>query len=778
MASERAIEAFLRFALDRQSVEKVKQGSKSIEDALKGVRERAEKVEQKMDEVRNWAGYFGDLSTSALFFGAALSGPILLGVNQFVSQAGLADQTSRNWLSATDDLSKSYQRVGRVGAETLLPFLETAADVAEKIAAFTEAHPGAVRAALFSGGALVGLSAVGEAVERGIRIYTDAKSLYFTTQQVLAGRLMQQAADKQLAAAAGMNTAAKTQGVAGAAGSGLGKAAAVAGSVVGGAVIGGQIVNKIKGDEDYSGRFLRQTLTLPSALTTKGLLALGEKTGALDPETARELGNSFGKIYEQFGNTGVQAGLQETGKFLGIVADSADKLKDAGDAAEGAIIPQQALQGFIAYQQANTEATKQHEERRRDIIEQAGEARTGLTERTEEQRTKIIEEFGRQQAQATEDFERQRTRQQRDFDQDLLKAQEGYQASRFDVIEQFQKTEQDLENDNRSRRQEIAEKFGKEAEKQEAEHQKNMRRLQEDHQLRLADAIRAQDVRAFLQEQRTYEVQRRRRVEDQQDQVRQRSADQSEQLAEIEQNFREQKEARQQALIERLVELRDNYAQEREQRIAAFEQRQADQQADFDLQQQRAEEQNRRTLDELDRQAAKELEAINEKQAEQIRAAGEQYRKEREARETAFADQLRDLDAALLGEKDTRLEYYAAMETDFRDWLANMQGELGSNLPGFPGRQAGGYVGAGLYKMHPNEFVLNQGATRRAEQMIGGPLTQSNLLAALAGRGGMANRSMSFTQQNHFTGRDDAQMIVAQIDRQIDEKLLRLERGY
>lgn len=44
-------------------------------------------------------------------------------------------------------------------------------------------------------------------------------------------------------------------------------------------------------------------------------------------------------------------------------------------------------------------------------------------------------------------------------------------------------------------------------------------------------------------------------------------------------------------------------------------------------------------------------------------------------------------------------------------------------------RASGGYVGAGLYRMHPHEFVMNRSTTENAERAIGGRLTQEKAMA-------------------------------------------------
>jgi hypothetical protein len=47
------------------------------------------------------------------------------------------------------------------------------------------------------------------------------------------------------------------------------------------------------------------------------------------------------------------------------------------------------------------------------------------------------------------------------------------------------------------------------------------------------------------------------------------------------------------------------------------------------------------------------------------------------------------------------------------------------------GRQAGGYTQDGLYRLHGGEFVMNRGTAGRAEGLLGGTLSQGNIVNAL-----------------------------------------------
>ena len=93
----------------------------------------------------------------------------------------------------------------------------------------------------------------------------------------------------------------------------------------------------------------------------------------------------------------------------------------------------------------------------------------------------------------------------------------------------------------------------------------------------------------------------------------------------------------------------------------------------------------------------------------------------------------------------------------------------------FAGRQGGGYVGAGVYAMGEagREFVLSNSATSAAERILG-PLTQGSIMNAIGAR----NVTNNFAPTFNFSERDDAQMILGQVQQMVRGEMLRIERGY
>jgi hypothetical protein len=85
------------------------------------------------------------------------------------------------------------------------------------------------------------------------------------------------------------------------------------------------------------------------------------------------------------------------------------------------------------------------------------------------------------------------------------------------------------------------------------------------------------------------------------------------------------------------------------------------------------------------------------------------------------------------------------MEVKLRDFIAKAEEMTTASGAATSGRQHGGYVNSGLYRLHSGEYVLSPPTARQAERFVGGGLTQGGLLGALAGGGGLMVNSLNIT---------------------------------
>mgnify|MGYP000701333434 FL=1 len=158
-----------------------------------------------------------------------------------------------------------------------------------------------------------------------------------------------------------------------------------------------------------------------------------------------------------------------------------------------------------------------------------------------------------------------------------------------------------------------------------------------------------------------------------------------------------------------------------------------------------------------DIQRSAEIRAIKEAEAQKLRDLQTSANRDREERRNQFITQLKDLGVVFGSERATKAQYYNAMLADAQRFIQSYRTILnggkvsatassgststtppvGSNIF-LPGRAEGGYVSKGIYKMAEDgnpEFVLKGSSTRLAEKMVGGKLTQQNVMSAMQGGG-------------------------------------------
>ena len=137
-------------------------GLKRIENQANRTRERMEKIVQVGNRIA--------------MAGAAMVAPFALAMNKYLEaqkeiekNGGVMDANARRMIALQERWAKAQERIGAVATEVLLPYLEKALDLVDKIAAFAEQHPDAVKAALGIGSAMVliggALSTVGTIVQ-------------------------------------------------------------------------------------------------------------------------------------------------------------------------------------------------------------------------------------------------------------------------------------------------------------------------------------------------------------------------------------------------------------------------------------------------------------------------------------------------------------------------------------------------------------------------------------------------------------------------------------
>lgn len=636
-----------------------------VEDGARDLEDSLDAVERKLTDVREAADALSTVGETLAIAGAAMVAPFALAAQNYVQYAGRADVVSRRWLDNQRRLEQAQLRVGRVAAQAILPVMEKLADLAEDAADFAEKHPDAIKAILGIGGTLAVVGAAAATIGRAVTMFATVKGGF-----VALARLAGAAG----AAGAAGTAAAGTAGAAGAAGAAGGLSLlGIGASALGGIAVGGGIYQAIATSKWGQSQGLANLQQYASVAA----YGLGKLVGGTD--TANRW---FVKV------SGSLGAMDEATQ---AATESALGLSRAGAAAAQPqrILSQAAVDTFIAYREAVDQAEQSYQE----------------------QRAAMVEQFGKSQARAEAQFQRQEAR-----------ALEQYQKQRASILTRAAAEDRKAEEEYYRQRREAAEQFGIETARMEEDHQRNIERMRQTYDVRQEDAIARRNFDAFVQNERQYEADRQQAEDDYQLRATRRDEDFARQTQEAEQAYRRQKEQRQAQLTETLTEAQANFEEQSAQRAE---------------------------------QHAEAMAQAEEAQREQLDAAAEAHRRELQELDSALAKQLAALDENLLGEEKLRNAHYARMTADLEAWLdANsraMRERLFAGNTSYAGytattggtyapslysrgraamsRQAGGYTRGGLYRLHGGEFVMSARTTRMAERMIGGPLTQQNVIS-------------------------------------------------
>jgi hypothetical protein len=614
---------------------------RGVEDLSRGLR-RAIEDNEKLQYVFTRVGVAG----------AAILGPMVLSANRYVQEAGAADSVSRTWLQSTDRLSNAQLRVGRVIAQEILPALEAAASLAEKIADLSEQHPELVRAGLATGSILATVGAVG--------------SLYTTAKGVMARVALLSAGTSAAGAAA------------------TGTAAAGAGG-------------------------------LASAGATGALLAVAAGLTALPALLGRSLGQKLG-TWQAAENLGTQA-YDAVRRALGLMGDQATQSAGQINAAAGSLRSQAQTDAFIGYQQQETEAAQQYES----------------------QRLQIVNDYGRQRAEAEANYENQRAEIIANYKSSLADESASYARQTANAARSYYQAEVQAEQDYYRQRTKLAQSYSLEVQRAEQDHQRRMLEMQADHALRVEDLLDNQDAFGLLSEMRSYEKNR----------------------SQAEGDYAVDSARRSQDFSLRLAEMENEFAQTRARRQADYAQQRADAEVEYGLRNEQRQKQMEQQLKALDAQYKAETARAEQQQADKLQQLRRQAADEQQARYTAFANQMRDLNAYLGQETDLRSQYYTYWGTQFETFMqANLDAMEKLAYPTtsgtkLPGRAAGGYVGAGLYQTGEEgyEYVLSHKTTAALEKMSGSKLSQGKVLNLLGGNSGQV---INYYDQRRIDGRVSA----------------------
>jgi len=344
------------------------------------------------------------------------------------------------------------------------------------------------------------------------------------------------------------------------------------------------------------------------------------------------------------------------------------------------------------------QATEETENYNYQLREQAAVTK-GLASLTEEQKENIVDiytEMLQAEAEAASEFQTALAEAERDLQRDLADLARDYQKSRAAEEASFYE----------AAAQAAANYHRQEAEAQ-ARHQKDMQRMQEDHEGRVWDLTLARDAAGLYKENQQYATERQRAEEDF-----------AEERAQAAREFTAEQAERAAQHAQKMQELAAQYEVERAQRLA-----------DHAAQ-----------VTELQQQHDEEMARLKREYFERLNAESGYYQQSQLQQRLYQNAMLADAQAFLIANRQQWANYVASLptpQTMTNSWDAFQQYQKGSGS-----YQEGGYVRhTGPALVHAGEYVLSQNTARQLEGILGGRLTQQNVV----GRGGGVIVQASFT---------------------------------
>lgn len=680
---------------------------KQLEDAAKRARQQSAMIS---GAAARGAAMFGQ----GLAIGGLITGGIIAEANRYTKEVEgtrQATAATRQWTQATEDLARVRARVDTILLKEALPLLQQAVKIAEKTADFVEKNPQLVQAALKTGVVVAGLSAVGLAVTKGIKLVADTAYITAVATELLAAKIHERAANKELAAAskglitnraddlrAALNVGKNGGFGAGGLGGGLaGAATSPAGSV---AIITGFVASTLalsKALQDAKDNIveLGAKVKAPVMVIAEGIAALDTVAGTINPlapaiknlreQAARDIPlivqlfqRLTGASDEAAGRTGGgRTGSHATGRSTTNLGENFGEL----------------LKAYEDYKADDLALVQEHYQERQGIIKDALAQETAANQQYANSVAKVNTSLRKSLDSAAADYNKANAR-----------AEQQYQQQRFEIIRDGNQQIEQMERDGKER----------------------LAQLERDYQEQRSDIIGRRDALALAKLDNKHEQDMTDAKRQAQQEIRERRA----------------------AIAQRLADLQQSYEQERAQRAADYQERIAELRAN-------AAEQ----LKELATEHQEEIKRIREQKLAKLKEMDQQFVDERKRRYQYMIQQIKDLDASLLGMRKIQLNYQAQMQADFESFLARLRAgtaSLSSGTTGSTGATSGthdytGYAYPGLYKMAQSgqrEFVLSGPDTKIAEKIIGNQLNAANLMGALQLIGG--NRNMQYVDQRRI----------------------------
>jgi hypothetical protein len=642
--------------------------------------------------------------------GGAVVTAITAAAKSYVATANSSTQLSREWMAAQTALEQSYNRMGKVATTVLLPYMQEAAKLSQKAASYVEAHPQIVQYAAIGGGTLAAVGTIATAAAGAKKIITTLFPGKTGVQTptgtpdapvVSPAEPIAPAAPAATAAeeAAGAETAAGAEEAAGAA-EGLGALAT---------------------------EVPEAAAAAPVAAAAGGLAA----TGVL---AASSIGVLVGGIADQILSS---SGFNETpfAKKLGIGFAPLNQVATVADYELNKLFGAPDDVAKARANQTNNTANK--------VINAPASLVSGIQKAlapstdnstipnypASAQQLESYMQFLKSMSRAQEDYQHTALISARDFNLSQEYALQDYQKQVARSNQQFQISEAQTDLMYQRQRSIANRDFNIQMQRDDQDYQLSRSRAATDHSFDLYQIALTGDAMSYWLAQRQYNIDQSRADQDHQIQESRAKEDHDRQQSDDEQSYEIDK-----AYREKMQALQIQYNQQ-----------------DFDIQQQRAKQQFAIQMSDMDYQ----------------------YRLQRDRSLQDFKDSILptigtegDQIVALVNKLGAEaVKVYQGYLTQIQNDENNANNSSNSsdnsnpNGPGgIPGYDSGGYKGStGLALLHAGEWVLTKQSVSTAEQIVGGNLTQSNVLRSMmvgSGTNQVLHYNPTFTNDTSSAVRD------------------------
>ena len=707
------LEAKFRITTEKGSAEQAAKAVADLKKAAEGTNTPLAATRKLFEQINAAGEVMTKTGLSMAKAGAGMLAPMMLAANTYIKNAGMAEQTSRDWLKTTDQLAAAQMRIGRVVAQETLPYMQKLAELSQTAASFAEKHPEIVKAAVAVGGGLAfggtGLFMAGQAA--------NAISVLGT---------------------AGTRLGLFGAGAAGAAGAGGGASAAASGAAAAGGLTAAGIIGSVLGGVTLG-------LGIEQYMASRGMK--GNVAGV--PWEARNLGEYPVALVKQASKANALAGgLSEQeaeerstrdalnlAQALGLLSTNAQQATTAVTKLQDHAWYGQGLQMFMQYSIQQQYAQADHY---RDMVRMGYDYQREVRHQEEAygiQRAIAVRNQGIQLGYAEQDYYRQRSINADAFQRSLYLAEQEYYYQRGIAARNFGISQQ------RS-----AEDYTLQTERNEY-----------DHKIRLRNAARTGNAIAWLEEQRAYKLSESRRKEDYDIARRRAKEDYSLAQGDAQTAYERQRKIAMDSYAIQEKIAAENYAIQRQRQQDQFELQLGDQDKNFQRQMgilatQHEIQMNRFETDfatEKERQATyfdlslASLGAFRDEYGAILDGVKPQFTDFINAGIVDPLNQLRG-SLGLQGIESVAVgSGYANAGASFNYDTAQGYNNAGASFnyssqysnpyawyeQFYGGRASGGYVGAGMYRMGERgyEFVLDHTTTKMWEKSLGGPLTQGAL---------------------------------------------------